>query len=793
VPALKRFVRFAVAMVAGSLLFAAAASANSITVDSTADTTGDGSICTLRDAIKSANYNSLVPPPTFGNCASGSVPSPDTIDFSLGAGPHTIQLASVLPAIANLTTITGPGAGLLTVRGELGTEDYPVIPISDEGTAPFPSVTLEGMKITNGSRGVEASGGTQALTLNNVTVSGNSLSASGPSAFASGAGVFNDSTANVSINGSTISGNTVTATTTDAGPCCGIFNLARGAAIDLSQGGGVSIVGSTISNNTAHANGNQTAQAGAAIATEVFNPVNVTITRSTISGNTATATVSEAGGDGGAFADGGGIQVRGAQQPGLSLDRVTITGNTAAAVTGSASGFGHAYGGGVVLTQTIGGFQTGEATGSTIAGNTVSETGPGSSDLQGANVDINNLFDAPGQEFIFQNTIIASGTGATNCAAQGDPRFGSLGYNLETSVGSGSTDTDECFPTAMVGDQAEVSPANLNLGGLQDNGGTQGNGDPVGTMAPGIGSYAVDAGFAVGATEDQRGTGFARTFNMNPGPPPTGGDNTDIGAFEQQLTASPTSKDFGSLKWGATSSTEAITLTNLTGNNLTLGALTLGGTDPGEFQLTGSTCATVANKATCGVNAAFHPVALSNGARSASLLYSTFSPMALVELSGTATDYLSLSPGSQDFGSTQVGTPTGSTVFTVTNTDTPVGTSGTLAATLTGANASEFGVTADTCTGVTLARGTTCTVSVRMSPSSAGAKAASLNIAGTPGGTISSTLTGTATSPSPPPPPPAATTPGPTGQQAAALKKCKKKKSAQARKKCKKKAKSLPV
>jgi len=45
-----------------------------------------------------------------------------------------------------------------------------------------------------------------------------------------------------------------------------------------------------------------------------------------------------------------------------------------------------------------------------------------------------------------------------------------------------------------------------------------------------------------------------------------------------------------------------------------------------------------------------------------------------------------------------------------------------------------------------------------------------------------------------PPPPPGGVTPaGPTGQRASALKRCKKKKSAQARKKCKKKAKRLPV
>jgi hypothetical protein len=108
---------------------------------------------------------------------------------------------------------------------------------------------------------------------------------------------------------------------------------------------------------------------------------------------------------------------------------------------------------------------------------------------------------------------------------------------------------------------------------------------------------------------------------------------------------------------------------------------------------------------------------------------------------------------------------------------------------LAGPNASEFGITANTCAGQTLAALATCTVSVRFAPATAGAKTATLNIIGTPGGTTSASLTGTATSP--PPPPPAANTQ--TGQRSAALKKCKKKKSKQARKKCKKKANRLPV
>jgi hypothetical protein len=120
-------------------------------------------------------------------------------------------------------------------------------------------------------------------------------------------------------------------------------------------------------------------------------------------------------------------------------------------------------------------------------------------------------------------------------------------------------------------------------------------------------------------------------------------------------------------------------------------------------------------------------------------------------------------------------------------------TSGPLTAGLTGANAGEFGITADTCNGQTLAASATCTVSVRFTPTSAGVKAASLGISGTPGGSTSSALTGTATNPPPP-----ATTSAETGQRAAALAKCKKKKkkldwSKKRYKKCKKQANLLPV
>src|SRR4051794_18773727 len=298
--------RAASAAAIASLLLAAGASANTITVDSTADSTGVGSICTLRDAINSANWSQLTPPPAYGNCADGTHPpdtGADTIDFSLGAGPHTIQLTSVLPGIGNDTTITGPGAGLLTVRGELGTENYMVMPIEDDGTVPFPTVTLEGMKITNGSRGVGV-GAALALTLNDAIVTGNTTADTQVgSSNASGAGINSSGGANVTINDSTISGNSATATTTGPGVVPSVFTFASGGGINVTQGGSLTVNTSRISNNVTAVHGNQTADARGAIYDDGGS---VTVTGSTINANTVTATVSEAGGGGISPARGGG-------------------------------------------------------------------------------------------------------------------------------------------------------------------------------------------------------------------------------------------------------------------------------------------------------------------------------------------------------------------------------------------------------------------------------------------------------------------------------------------------------
>jgi CSLREA domain-containing protein len=735
--------------VAGSLLFAAAASANTITVTSVADP-GSGSACTLRDAITAANTNTAT-----GACSAGAAGNDDISVTPTG----TIQLASALPQLgapANNLTITGAGSANLEVRGEDSADPYRIFDISPFANA----IVLTGLKVSHGgSGGINVSNG--GLTMNDVTVTANSVAATvtAGGTIVAGGGIKADNGSTLIINNSTISNNSATATATGAGTFPTAYAIAQGAAID-DEGGGLSIDRSTISGNSTTANGNQSATARAAILTQDT----AGISRSTINGNTTTATVSEISGAGAATNWGGAIDYL---APGsfrnLSLDRVTLTGNTAAA-TAAQGGATTSYGGGL-LTE-VNAVTT--IKGSTISGNTV--TGDFRS---GANVDLQANDSPSSGEITFQNTIIANPAGSTNCADDGAGVFQSLGYNLD----SGATAT--CLGTATTGDQTNTNPA---LGPLTNNGG------PTQTMAPALNSPAVDKGIAALASEDQRG--FARTFDMNPSNAP-GGDGSDIGAVEQQIVLTPpTTMAFGAKQWG-TMTTDSAFLQNRTGNNLTPGSLALGGANPGDFPLNGDNCSngTMINNQVCGVNVVFFPTSAGNGARSATLSFPTdVAPTQSLALTGSATEYVSIAPTPHDFGSTQTGTPTGATQFVVTNAGP--GTSGTFATSLTGANASEFQVTGDTCAGQTLAGSATCAVSVRFAPVSTGAKSAALNVTGAPGGTSSTALTGTATTPSTTPPPAAA---GPTGQRAAALKKCKKKKTAKARKKCKKKANKLPV
>ena len=225
-------IAFAVAMLAPT----AAQAQNTCTVDSLADDSGS---TTLRARI-----------------ADSSCPN---INFSVQG---TITLSEPL-GISRDLTITGPGPNLLTVRrsDSGGTTYFPIFGIFEE-TLP-PTVTINGLTITNGSAANGGEGGgivivSGTLTLTNSIVSGNTASYGG--------GIVNGGT--LTLINSTVSGNSARYYSV------GGDDHAGGAAGGILDSGTLTLVNSTVSGNTADA-----------VVGGIFSPGAVTLVNSTISGN----------------------------------------------------------------------------------------------------------------------------------------------------------------------------------------------------------------------------------------------------------------------------------------------------------------------------------------------------------------------------------------------------------------------------------------------------------------------------------------------------------------------------
>jgi hypothetical protein len=147
----------------------------------------------------------------------------------------------------------------------------------------------------------------------------------------------------------------------------------------------------------------------------------------------------------------------------------------------------------------------------------------------------------------------------------------------------------------------------------------------------------------------------------------------------------------------------------------------------------------------------------------------------------------STAPTAIDFGYGAVGASSPPRTLTVTNTGQPTADLTISSVALSGGNSGDFGIQNDTCSGESLGAGETCTVQATFTPTGAGARATALRFTDDAAGSPHDiALTGSGTVAQPP-------TTGPTGERAAALKKCKKKRSAKARKRCRKRAKKLPV
>jgi hypothetical protein len=172
---------------------------------------------------------------------------------------------------------------------------------------------------------------------------------------------------------------------------------------------------------------------------------------------------------------------------------------------------------------------------------------------------------------------------------------------------------------------------------------------------------------------------------------------------------------------------KSVTVKNNDNTALNFSGVSFGGTNPGDFAETATTCAaTVAAHGSCTISVVFSPVA--PGTRSATLMVTdsaTNSPQSLA-LSGTGVVPVTLAPSSLTYAIQKVGTTSASKTVTVKN-NLPVALSFT-GVSFTGANPGDFLQTGGTC-GASLASRATCTITVAFQPSAAGSRTAVLSVA----------------------------------------------------------------
>jgi hypothetical protein len=226
-------------------------------------------------------------------------------------------------------------------------------------------------------------------------------------------------------------------------------------------------------------------------------------------------------------------------------------------------------------------------------------------------------------------------------------------------------------------------------------------------------------------------------------------DGTGI---QTSATRTPSALSFGSrdIDDGATAE-QFSTVTNTGTQDVHLTGVSLGGTDPGQFnRLTGqdtdcTSSTTLTAGQTCKVRVEFDPSSV--GAKTGSVVVSSNAADVTIALDGSGIQTeLTRSPDALNFGSRNVSAgATAPQELTLTNS----GTQGvTLSAVgVTGTHAGQFqrlsGGATDCGPGTALASGATCTVRVRFRPTSGGAKVAAVTVQSSIGGDLVTPLSGT--------------------------------------------------
>lgn len=336
--------------------------------------------------------------------------------------------------------------------------------------ATIDNVTITGNSGSNAGAGIYISIQPVVITINNSSITNNTLASAAVNNF--GAGISLIAASTLTLNNCNITGNSSTATGAFVGLAGGIYN----------QAGTLVVNSSNISGNTANFHGGiRTLASGAS------NTATTTLNNSTVNGNSA--------GEGGGVVNI--ISATATATTNTNINNSTISGNTATGPGGGVYQFG------------TGGAGTTNINNSTIASNTANSDNTGATDNGGGLIQTAGTVN-------FKNTIIADntvGTGSTGPDCSGT--ITSADYNLiENTTGctiAGTTTNN------ITGVDPALAPLAFNGGFAR-------------THALGSQSLALNAGdptncqtiAAVAVTADERGL-----------PRSQGGVRCDMGAFER--------------------------------------------------------------------------------------------------------------------------------------------------------------------------------------------------------------------------------------------------------------------
>jgi subtilisin-like proprotein convertase family protein len=366
----------------------------------------------------------------------------------------------------------------------------------------------------------------------------------------------------------------------------------------------------------------------------------------------------------------------------------------------------------------------------------------------------------------FTPTVIGTRPGTLDVvAAQGGTRSSALtGVGVQIGfVQFAVTDSPFAFPGTTVG---QTSTSHLFT--ITNTGGTA-----TGALGTALGGTDPSQFTIVGGSNGCQGTVLAPNGTCTIAAvfsPTSGGNKTatltvtgtpggsavaiisGLGIAPAQFDFDIDSRDYGSVVTGTMGSIQRFRLTNIGGQNSAIPAAALNGANASEFTITSNTCSAAltpspAAGSFCDIFVQFLPVSVGAKLATLDVLGNPGGPVSAgLSGNGVAQAALSVTPSILTFPLTLVGNSAVVQSFTVTNQGSV--TTGVLAVTVVGAAAADYSQT-NNCedgggpgTDVLIA-GASCTVDVTFSPTARGARNASIQITGNPGGTVTTALNGT--------------------------------------------------